>query len=107
MIGEALKSYTQLYTHMESLITPEASFTAFQRLADTYAPTLSARYTRGEVVRSILEESKSEGALGDNVDLDLNYRKTGNVCITLGEQSRKPIWAFAHLDNISYLTGPI
>ncbi len=107
MIGEALKSYTQLYTHMESLITPEASFTAFKRLADTYAPTLSARYTRGEVVRNILEESKSEGALGDNVDLDLNYRKTGNVCITLGEQSRKPIWAFAHLDNISYLTGPI
>ena len=45
MIGEALRSYTQLYTHMESLITPEASFTAFKRLADTYAPTLSARYT--------------------------------------------------------------
>ena len=60
-----------------------------------------------EDTRNILEESKSEGALGDNVDLDLNYRKTGNVCITLGEQSRKPIWAFAHLDNISYLTGPI
>ena len=99
MIGEALKSYTQLYTHMESLITPEASFTAFKRLADTYAPTLSARYTRGEVVRSILEESKSEGALGDNVDLDLNYRKTGNVCITLGEQSRKPIWSHMSVER--------
>ena len=106
MIGEALKSYTQLYKHMESLITPEAAFTVFQKLADTYAPTLSARYTRGEVIRSILKESKSEDVLGDNLDLDLNYRMTGNVCITLGEQSRKPIWAFAHLDNISYLTGP-
>jgi len=106
MIGEALKSYAQLYKHMESLITPEAAFVVFQKLADTYSPTLSARYTRGEVVRSILEESKSEDILGDNLDLDLNYRMTGNVCITLGERSRKPIWAFAHLDNISYLTGP-
>ena len=55
MIGEALRSYTQLYEHMESVITPKDSFTAFKRLADTYAPTLSARYTRCEVVRSILE----------------------------------------------------
>jgi len=107
MIGEALKSYTQLYKHMEAVITPEAAFTVFQKLADTYAPTLSARYTRGQVVRSILEETESDSSLGNNLSLDLNYRMTGNVCITLGEHSRKPIWAFAHLDNISYLTGPM
>lgn len=106
MIEKTLSRYPGLFEHMEAAITPDVAFRVFQQLADTYAPTLTARYTRGLILQSILEDMKSAGSIGDNLVLDLNYRKTGNVSITLGRKEVKPIWAFAHLDNISFLTGP-
>ena len=106
MIEKTLSRYSGLFEHMETVITPDVAFRVFQQLADTYAPTLTARYTRGLILQSILEDMKAVGSLRDNLVLDLNYRKTGNVSITLGRQEVKPIWAFAHLDNISYLTAP-
>jgi hypothetical protein len=106
MIEKSLRRYTDLFERMDTVITPEAAFRVFQQLADTYAPTLTARYTRGLRIQRILEDMKGVGSLRDKLLLDLNFRKTGNVAITLGTQEVKPIWAFAHLDNISYLTGP-
>ncbi|MBU05950.1 MAG: hypothetical protein CL877_08390 [Dehalococcoidales bacterium] len=106
MIEEFLGRYPGFFERMEVLITPEVAFRVFQQLADTYAPTLTARYTRGLTIQAILQEMKAVGSIRENIDLDLNFRRTGNVSISLGTKECKPIWAFAHLDNISYLTGP-
>ena len=106
MIEQALRPYSDLFERMETVITPEAAFRVFQQLADTYAPTLTARYTRGLTIQRIMEDMQGVGSLRDKLLLDLNFRRTGNVAITLGTQAVKPIWVFAHLDNISYLTGP-
>ncbi|HAJ05399.1 MAG TPA: hypothetical protein DCL76_02460 [Chloroflexi bacterium] len=107
MIHEVLKHYEKLFVHLDEVLNQDDAFNVFKQIADTYGPTLSARYTRGRVVKNILEDWSSRGVLGSNIELDLNYKNTGNVCINLGSQSSKPIWSFAHLDNISYLTGPI
>ena len=106
MIDESLARYADLFERMEAVITPETAYRIFQQLADTYAPTLSARYTRGLIIKDILQDMQAAGSVKDNLVLDLNFRRTGNVSITLGRKEVKPIWAFAHLDNISYLTGP-
>ena len=108
MIEKSLRRYTDLFERMDAVITPEAAFRVFQQLADTYAPTLTARYTRGLRIQRILEDMKGVGSLRDKLLLDLNFRKTGNVAITLGTQEVKPILACAagwRADGTGQLNG--
>jgi hypothetical protein len=105
LITQALSPYPGLFDRLERLITPERAFACFKLIADTYAPTLTVRYTRGPVIKALLDEAKSQGWCGPNVTFRRNYLSTGNVALEFGTQPRKPVWAMAHLDIISFLTG--
>jgi hypothetical protein len=101
LIDEALNAFPALFEEMDQHITAERGFDLFQRLADTYAPTLTARFTRGPVVESLLQES---GA-GAHLTFHRNYRRSGNVALEIGQAPEKAVWCMAHLDFISFLTG--
>jgi hypothetical protein len=84
---------------MFDFITPERAFAVFKAISDTRAPTLMARHTRGRVIAQLVAEQR--GALR----FTSNLHGSGAVALELGAQVRKPLWCFAHIDNISFLTG--
>ncbi len=106
LITQALTPYPGLFERLERLITPERAFACFKLIADTYAPTLTVRYTRGPVIKALLDEARNQGWCGSNMVFHRNYLASGNVALEFGRQPRKPVWAMAHLDIISFLTGP-
>ena len=108
MIDKSLRRYTDLFERMDAVITPEAAFRVFQQLADTYAPTLTARYTRGLTIQWILEDMKWVGSLRDKLLLDLNFRRTGNVAgnsAAKQELNHQSEWAVPILMNLSVTCG--
>jgi hypothetical protein len=52
-----------------------------------------------------LQEAQQEGVSGASLTFHRNYLSSGNVALEVGSQRRKPVWAMAHLDIISFLTG--
>lgn len=104
---EPLAGCPGLAARLEAVVTPERTFRTFKRLADTYAPTLSARHTRGPVLQSLFAEARQEGLLTADLPLDLDYLRSGVAVACLGAKNAKAAaWSVAHLDNIGYLTGP-
>jgi hypothetical protein len=93
-----LRAWPEFFERLDRTITLERAAQWFVRIADTYAPSQTARYTRGPVMREILRES---GAL-DAVTFHQNLWQTGNVAIELGDVPSKPLWLLAHLDITSY-----
>lgn len=106
MISELLNPYDTLFNRLDQIITSDRAFDIFKAIADTPAPTLTIRYTRAPVIESLLTDAQSAGICGPNLTFDSNYHATGNTAISLGSSSRKSVWAMAHLDIISFLTGP-
>lgn len=105
LISQALSPYPDLFNQLDQIVTPERAFAVFKLIADTYAPTLTVRYTRGPVIKALLAETKAQGWSGQNMAFQRNYLNSGNVALEFGVQARKPVWAMAHLDIISFLTG--
>lgn len=103
-IAKELGQYPDLMSRISSIITPHRAFAVFKQIADCYAPSLTVRYTRGPLVEALMSGAQDEGRAGPFV-YHRNYLSTGNVGLELGAQSRKPVWAMAHLDIISFLTG--
>ncbi len=86
-------------------ITPERTFATFKAISDTRAPSLMARHTRGRVIARLIEEARSASDDTNALVFRPNLHGSGAVALELGERSRKPLWCFAHIDNISFLTG--
>ena len=103
-IAQQLARYPDLISRMSSIITAQRAFTVFKQVADCYAPSLTVRYTRGPVIAALMSAAQEEGNAGPFV-FHRNYLSTGNVGLELGSEQRKPAWAMAHLDIISFLTG--
>jgi len=59
-----LRTRPDLFDRLNRAVTLERAAQWFVRIADTYAPSQTARYTRGRVMREILKES---GAARDMV----------------------------------------
>src|SRR2546428_3057725 len=93
-----LRTRPDLFDRLNRAVTLERAAQWFVRIADTYAHSQTARYTRGRVMREILKES---GAANDMVFHD-NLWQTGSVVLELGGQPAKPFWLLAHLDITSY-----
>ncbi|MCB9151988.1 MAG: M28 family peptidase [Caldilineaceae bacterium] len=106
LIESALHRYNTVFDRLHEVITRERTFALFQQIADAYAPTLTARHARGPVVQQWLSAMQQAGSCSQQIHLDLNFRRTGNVVLSLGQSAAKPVWAMAHLDMISFLTGP-
>lgn len=104
-IAQELVQYPDLSRRLNEVINRERAFATFKRVADTYAPTLTVRYTRAPVVEALLSEAKTQGVCGENVAFHRNYLSSGNMALSFGAAERKPIWSMAHLDIISFLTG--
>jgi hypothetical protein len=94
----SLRARSNLFERLDRAITIERAAEWFVRIADTYAPSQTARYTRGRVMREILKES---GTL-DGMTFHKNLWQTGSVAVELGDQPVKPFWLLAHLDITSY-----
>jgi hypothetical protein len=94
----SLRARSNLFERLDRAITIERAAEWFVRIADTYAPSQTARYTRGRVMREILKES---GTL-DGMTFHENLWQTGSVAVELGDQPVKPFWLLAHLDITSY-----
>jgi putative aminopeptidase FrvX len=105
LITETVEHYPGLFDLLAEVITPERAFDVFKSIADTYAPTLTVRFTRGPVVEALLQEAKSQKLCGENLTFHRNYLSSGNVALQFGSKPRKPVWSMAHLDIISFLTG--
>lgn len=105
LIGVCLTAYPGIFERLDRIITPVRAFALFKTIADTYAPTLTVRYTRAPVIEQILTQASQEGVCGDGITFYRNFQTSGNVALTLGREQRKPIWSMAHLDIISFLTG--
>lgn len=101
-----LNRHAGVFDCLHEVITRQRVFALFQQIADTYAPTLTARHTRGPVIQQWLGEMQQANLCSQDIQLDLNFRRTGNVVLSLGQAAAKPAWAMAHLDMISFLTGP-
>jgi putative aminopeptidase FrvX len=101
LIHEAWAAYPSLFEMLEQHVTPERGFDLFKRLADTYAPSLTARFTRGPMIDSMLQEVEA----GPHLTFHPNYQRSGNVVLEIGKRAEKAIWCMAHLDFISFLTG--
>ena len=93
-----LRTRPDMFERLDRAVTLERAAQWFVRIADTYAPSQAARFTRGRVMREILKES---GAARDMVFHD-NLWQTGSVALELGGQPAKPFWLLAHLDITSY-----
>ena len=106
LIAQTLAPYPDLFERLNQTITPQRAFAFFKAIADTYAPTLTVRYTRAPVIEGLLGQAQEAGIGGANLNFSRNYRASGNVALALGSQPGKPVWAMAHLDMISFLTAP-
>ncbi|MEM7343790.1 MAG: hypothetical protein AAF485_06075 [Chloroflexota bacterium] len=105
IIVDTLSAYPGLFNRLGEVMTKDRAFDTFKQIADTYAPTLTVRYTRTPVVKRLLETAQTEGFCGHNITIHGNYFSTGNAALSFGSANRKPVWSMAHLDNISFLTG--
>jgi hypothetical protein len=105
LLGQTLAPYPDLFERMDHIINRERTFALFKQLADTYAPSLTVRYTRAPLVAQWLKEAGQQGLAGSNLTVAPNYLSTGNVALSFGSAPGKPVWAMAHLDIISFLTG--
>jgi len=104
IIQKTLDHYPDLFERLETTITPNRAFDTFKTIADVYAPSLTVRYTRGPVVKNLLDRGKAQSLAGENLNFHRNYLNTGNIALEFGSAARKPIWSMAHLDIISFLT---
>jgi hypothetical protein len=82
---------------LHAAITCERAFEVFKRISDIRAPTLMARHTRGRAIEQLVA--------GSSLAYTHNLWGSGCAALTLGRAERKPIWSFAHIDIISFLTG--
>ena len=90
---------------VDAYITPDRIARYLTAIADTPAPSTAATAMRAPVLQDLL---RSDGALKDGqLVLDSNFRNTASTVLIAGDQSLpKPLWYFAHMDTISYLTRP-
>ncbi|MEP7457452.1 hypothetical protein [Phyllobacterium sp. SB3] len=90
---------------VDAYITPERVARYLTAIADTPAPSTAASAMRAPVLQQLLN---GDGALNNGqLVLDSNFRNTASTVMIAGDQSGSmPIWYFAHLDTISYLTRP-
>ncbi len=96
-----LDRWPNIWRQLDEAVTTERAIGAFVRLADTSAPSLTSRHTRGPVIREMLE---NEAAYRDRlVRYEHNLWATGAVALEMGSAVRKHIWLMAHLDTISYI----
>ncbi len=93
-----VQTWPHLFHHLDQTITLDRAAAWFRAIADTHAPSQTARYTRGPVMRALLGEAGTP----DTLRFHDNLWKTGSVAVELGRQAMKPIWMLAHLDEISY-----
>jgi len=100
LIKDAWQQFPSLFDHLNEHITVAHSFDVFRQLANTYAPSLTVGFTRGPVVRTLLEQA----AHGPHLAIQSNIRNSGNIALELGSNAKKPLWCLAHLDFISFLT---
>ena len=101
-----LASLPEFRDRLDSIITEIRAFDVFRRIADTYAPTLTVSRTRAPVLKRILDDAMQEGLYADEIDFTPSCQGTGVAVARLGSEPRSPVWSVAHLDNISFLTGP-
>ncbi len=106
-IAQIIARYPGVIERAHALITPERAFALFKRISDTRAPTLLARHTRGRVIEGLLGEAQREGVCAASLRYLHNLHGSGAVALSLGKSDRKPIWCFAHIDTISFLTGAL
>src|SRR5207245_10307985 len=81
-----LRTRPDMFERLDRAVTLERAAQWFVRIADTYAPSQAARFTRGRVMREILTES---GAARDMVFHD-NLWQTGSVALALGGPPPNP-----------------
>ena len=105
-LANLLASLPEFRDRLDSIVTENRAFDVFRRIADTYAPTLTVSHTRAPVLKRILDEAVQEGLYADEVDFTPSCQGTGVAVARLGSSPRSPVWSVAHLDNISFLTGP-
>ena len=105
-LADLLASLPEFRERLDSIVTETRAFDVFRRIADTYAPTLTVSRTRAPVLKQILDEAMREGLYADAVDFTPSCQGTGVAVARLGSALRSPVWSVAHLDNISFLTGP-
>ncbi|MBA2301520.1 MAG: hypothetical protein H0W08_02680 [Acidobacteria bacterium] len=100
-IAGILSRWPDLWQQLDQAITTERAIRAFVRLADTHAPSLTSRHTRGPVIREMLEEEPAYRS--GLIRYENNLWGTGTVALETGSAVRKHIWLMTHLDTISYL----
>lgn len=100
-IAGTLDRWPDVWQRLDETITAERAADVFVRLADTHAPSLTSRHTRGPVIREILEKEAAYKA--GLVRYEKNLWGTGTVALETGSAVRKHIWLMAHLDTISYI----
>ncbi len=93
-------------SRLDQVITASRTFDVFRTLADTYAPTLTACHTRGPILHRLLSDFEQEDGQTEAIRFTTNHLQTGTSVVALGESFQAPVWSVAHLDNISFLTGP-
>jgi len=90
---------------VDSHITVERLRHYITSISSVASPSTAASVLRGPILRQLLQETKALG--NENLHFYLNYQKTGNSLILVGENnSRKKLWYIAHLDTVSYLVQP-
>lgn len=91
------KKQLGLYQQCKDVFNQEDVERHFKEIADTLAPSQSVKYTRGPVIKKIIQEYKLKNAV-----MDTDYLETGNGMF-YSIQSQPSILFIAHLDQISYL----
>jgi hypothetical protein len=102
----ALRAVTpDLFDRLHQEITAERVYRYLKPLADTPAPSQTARFTRAPVLAALLAE---DGVLSKpNVSFTRDFAGTGNSALLVGrEPHAKAVWMLAHLDIISYMLEP-
>jgi hypothetical protein len=106
-IAQIVARYPGAIARAHAFITPERAFATFKQISDTREPTLLARHTRGRMIEGVIASAKRDGSCADGLRYLHNLHGSGAVALSLGAAERKPIWCFAHIDTISFLTGAL
>ena len=106
-IAKIIERHPGAIERVHALITPERAFAAFKQISDTRAPTLMARHTRGRVIEGLLGAAQRDGSCAAGLRYLHNLHGSGAVALSLGASECKPIWCFAHIDTISFLSGAL
>jgi Peptidase family M20/M25/M40 len=107
MIAETVARYPGFFERLSTIITPQRTFATFKAISDVRAPTLMARHTRGRAIARMIGDAQRAGACAPRLSYSGNLHGSGAAALSLGTAVRKPIWCFAHIDNISFLTGAL